>query len=403
MLSVRMIIDQSGNAYGGKNTTIAAADSNSFAWGNGNTVLGDNSLVVGLSNTDSSKNTFVFGQGNTLGAGGGQTNRGTILGGGGNSVTGGSTYNSVINGSQNTVTGSCFESSVNGYLNNVNGSQKVNVNGQGNTLNNASYSLMLGIGNAENALYGISQGNGNAIGASSDYGTTIGTSNIIKSSSTYGTAIGYGNTINSNDVNCVAIGYNNTIGANQNLSIALGTGVTTTASNQFMAGYSGGYVLYSNIANTVGVSLAANGTTWASISDKRSKENINNIGYGLNTIMKLRPTQYNYKGVKTTSFGFIAQEVKAIMPEVVEQTKMGPNKDYLAIRYSEMIPVLTKAVQELKGENDKLASTNKNLQNELASLKAKMNDLASLAKEVSELKAMVNAKKANNNATASVK
>ena len=62
--------------------------------------------------------------------------------------------------------------------------------------------------------------------------------------------------------------------------------------------------------------------------------------------MKLQPVSYRYKDNENTSIGFIAQDVKEVVPEVVDQTKMGPDHDYLGVRYSELVPVLTKAIQE---------------------------------------------------------
>jgi hypothetical protein len=91
--------------------------------------------------------------------------------------------------------------------------------------------------------------------------------------------------------------------------------------------------------------------------------------------MLLRPAFYNYIGNKNTNLGFIAQEVKAILPEVVEQTTMGPDNNYLAIRYSEIIPVITKAVQELKMENDVLAAKNAALEQRFSLIETQNTEL----------------------------
>jgi hypothetical protein len=47
--------------------------------------------------------------------------------------------------------------------------------------------------------------------------------------------------------------------------------------------------------------------------------------------------------------GFIAQEVQALVPELVSSTD-----DTMSLNYIGLIPVLTKAVQELKAELDAL-------------------------------------------------
>lgn len=360
--TTRMIFDQKGNSWGGGTGNTMASDSSSLMWGSNNKLYGYNSIVAGNANIDSSRYSAVFGWGNTLGAGGGQTNRGTILSGGGNVVTG-SNYNSIINGSQVTVRGACFESIITGFQTTVTNSQKVVVSGQGHTVTNATGSAVLGNFNTVSAGSALVSGAGNNVNAGGDYG--------------------------------VALGEANAIAANHRNSMVVGKGTTTTASAQYVSGFAGGYKLYSDAGNSVGVSLAASGTSWASISDKRSKDNIKNINHGLSTVMQLRPTMYNYKGQKNTSLGFIAQEVKEIMPEVVEKTTMGPNQDYLGIKYTEMIPVLTKAIQELKTENDALKAKNVNVEKELACLKSQLESLSSLSAQVKELQALMGVKKSD--------
>nr|NQU91876.1 tail fiber domain-containing protein [Bacteroidota bacterium] len=67
------------------------------------------------------------------------------------------------------------------------------------------------------------------------------------------------------------------------------------------------------------------------------------------------------QGMLGTQFGFIAQEVEEILPSVVltedndEQTK--------ALKYSEFIPLLVKAVQELKAENEVMKARIASLEN----------------------------------------
>jgi hypothetical protein len=81
-------------------------------------------------------------------------------------------------------------------------------------------------------------------------------------------------------------------------------------------------------------------------SDRRIKDNIKNIDYGLVDILAMRPVSYNLKKGNTdqTHLGFIAQEIKAIVPEIVSQTD--DEKHMLSMRYSEIIPILIKATQE---------------------------------------------------------
>ena len=109
--------------------------------------------------------------------------------------------------------------------------------------------------------------------------------------------------------------------------------------------------------------LHVNGTAFATgaagaLSDIRHKKNVQPIFDGaLNIIDSLRPVTYEWKdpedsGMEGTQIGFIAQEVEKVLPGVVmtlddeDQTK--------ALKYNEFIPVLVKAVKELKAENDQL-------------------------------------------------
>tara|TARA_R100000406_G_scaffold30816_2_gene20156 strand:- start:2713 stop:6744 length:4032 start_codon:yes stop_codon:yes gene_type:complete len=88
-------------------------------------------------------------------------------------------------------------------------------------------------------------------------------------------------------------------------------------------------------------------------SDKRLKTNIKDINYGLETIMKLNPKQYDWKKDETHDIGFIAQEVEEIIPEIVKDKKHF-DKEIKTLDYEKLTAVLIKAVQELKQEIEEL-------------------------------------------------
>jgi hypothetical protein len=82
-------------------------------------------------------------------------------------------------------------------------------------------------------------------------------------------------------------------------------------------------------------------------SDIRLKENIQDITYGLDEIIQLRPVTYNWKDDKINQgkqFGFIAQEVQEIMPDLVK------DGEYLGLDKEAIFTILVKAIQELKAE-----------------------------------------------------
>lgn len=88
-------------------------------------------------------------------------------------------------------------------------------------------------------------------------------------------------------------------------------------------------------------------------SDKRLKTNIKDIDYGLNTIMKLNPKQYDWKKDNRHDIGFIAQEVEEVIPEIVKDKKHF-DKEIKTLDYEKLTAVLIKAVQEQQEQINKL-------------------------------------------------
>jgi len=82
-------------------------------------------------------------------------------------------------------------------------------------------------------------------------------------------------------------------------------------------------------------------------SDERLKTNITDISYGLNEVLKLKPVNFQWKN-QTNEIeiyhGFLAQDLKKIFSNSI--VVGDPEKDTLGVRYAEIIPILTKAIQE---------------------------------------------------------
>lgn len=88
-------------------------------------------------------------------------------------------------------------------------------------------------------------------------------------------------------------------------------------------------------------------------SDIRIKENIINIDISdsVNTILQLKPKKYNIKNkTKKEYCGFIAQEVKEILPSVIEITKTNEISDLHHIQYTGIIPHLVNCIKDLYNE-----------------------------------------------------
>jgi hypothetical protein len=99
------------------------------------------------------------------------------------------------------------------------------------------------------------------------------------------------------------------------------------------------------------VVYAANGTIQT--SDARLKTNIHSLNYGLKEVMAMKPVQYNWKDNSSASpkIGFIAQEIKELVPEVVSGDEAIEN---LGMNYAELIPVLVNAIKEQQQQIDQL-------------------------------------------------
>ncbi|RKE92280.1 tail fiber domain-containing protein [Ichthyenterobacterium magnum] len=109
-------------------------------------------------------------------------------------------------------------------------------------------------------------------------------------------------------------------------------------------------------------------------SDRRLKRDINDISYGLNEILQLRPTEYFWKErtQEHKSLGLIAQEVDQVIKNVVTYDE---KQDKYGVSYTELIPVLIKALQEQQEIIEHLQSNQKNQQDIISELKAEVNTL----------------------------
>jgi len=110
---------------------------------------------------------------------------------------------------------------------------------------------------------------------------------------------------------------------------------------------------------------ATNGTIQT--SDIREKTNVQNLSYGLKELMQMRPVRYQWKNLTDhdPKIGLIAQELLPVVPEVVKthEWKRGaevnaqPQKvelERLGVYYTDLIPVLIKAIQEQQGVIEQL-------------------------------------------------
>jgi hypothetical protein len=151
------------------------------------------------------------------------------------------------------------------------------------------------------------------------------------------------------------------------------------------------------------LSLGLSGARWSTVyaangvvqtSDSRLKTHIENSAYGLKDVLKMRPVTYNWKSQPNTNHmvGFLAQELEQVVPEAVVAPKGAG--EYYGVKYEELIPVLTKAIQEQQAQIEALKTANARLQAQAsgsAQDQAELQDvkasLLTLAEQVKQLQA----------------
>ena len=134
-------------------------------------------------------------------------------------------------------------------------------------------------------------------------------------------------------------------------------GSETTDSSSCWSLYSTGASAFRFYVGYGGTVFATN-TSISAISDQRLKENIRDLDVGLAEIMQLQPRVFDWKEGKGKNTqndrGFIAQEFEQVFPDLIDEWKdPAPEGEepYKSLR-QDLIPVLVKAIQELKAELD---------------------------------------------------
>ena len=131
----------------------------------------------------------------------------------------------------------------------------------------------------------------------------------------------------------------------------------TASPRQMWIGADGTPRLTAQSGGSGGVQLTSGATSWSSLSDERLKNINSNIDSALDNLMTLQAVNFSWKYDDTNkeNLGLIAQEIEKVFPQVIDKSKL-PSKDdeknideteYLSVRYTELIPVLVKAIQEL--------------------------------------------------------
>jgi hypothetical protein len=95
--------------------------------------------------------------------------------------------------------------------------------------------------------------------------------------------------------------------------------------------------------------------SYGTISDIKFKENVVDATPKLDDILKLKVRNFNLIGEEQKQIGFIAQEFEEVFPSMVDVSiDKETEEEYKSIKTSVLIPMLVKAIQELKTEIDSL-------------------------------------------------
>jgi hypothetical protein len=149
-----------------------------------------------------------------------------------------------------------------------------------------------------------------------------------------------------------------------------------------------------NVAGSqVGLISTSGGTvTYGTTSDERLKENIRPSAKGLDELMKIQVSDYNFKSTPgKNETGFIAQQLYTVLPNVVTKGGEDPAKEPWSVDYGRVTPFLTKAIQEQQVEIDALKAENVRLRADAKKLSAVEAENARLKGQTDKLAAKMEA------------
>jgi Chaperone of endosialidase/Head domain of trimeric autotransporter adhesin len=311
-----------------------AMGSNTTASGSYSTAMGDNTTASGISSTAMGINTTAL------------ANYSTAMG----LTTTASGYSSIAIGHLTISSGTI--STAMGF--NTTASANYSTAMGGNTTASGNRSTAMGdftiasgfasltAGSQTTASGATSTALGRNTKASGDRSTAMGLENIAK---------GYASTV---------IGvYNDSILVNDQTAVTQGTPLFIVGNGDDNLNRSNAMVIAKNgrvglglnqplhpVHNSNGALLALSGV-WTNASDRRFKSAIKPIHYGLKELMQLQPSTYTVNATGEQHIGFIAQDLKEIIPEVVSGIEGDIKKgETLGVSYGNMVALLTKAIQE---------------------------------------------------------
>jgi hypothetical protein len=310
------------NSTGSYNTIIGGGAGENINGAEGNAVFGHYSaknITTGVNNTLIGVNTDIMSENQLVSPT--QISNATALGA--NAIV--TTSNTIQLGDSNvTLVNTSGTVSATAFTGDGSGLTNLNVN--------SAVSSSTHLDNLNNVYVGS-----NSINITGTLNTAVGQNSLLNNTSgiantSIGRTAGEINTIGSN--NTFLGSYSNASDNNLNNATAIGYAAIVNASNKIRLGNNAVSVIEGVVAFTTA-------------SDRRLKQEIKSTKYGLDEVLKLEPVDYILKSNGLKQIGFIAQDVKPLIPEVVTGKEGDLEKgETLGITYTSLIPVLTKAIKE---------------------------------------------------------
>jgi len=137
--------------------------------------------------------------------------------------------------------------------------------------------------------------------------------------------------------------------------------INRVITSEFSVGQGG--VISSLLPDANDLNLGSSSSPWNAVhaksvnkqSDARLKSDVTDLDGGLDAVLDLRPVTYRWRDDGAdTHLGLLAQEVKKVLPEAVDDP--GEADGYLGVDYTELVAVLVDAVQDQHAENEDLSA-----------------------------------------------
>ena len=284
-------------------------------------------------------------------------------------LTGSLIFADGTGGGDNTRGGLQYDHSANDMLFRVNNATRMTINDAGNVfistpITNAFYGLSLTYNNINTADFTVNQATGQIKigGVATGYFPTFYAGGTERMRITSGGLLFVGDTTTNYGYSAHHIAND----ASQGYALIVRNKNTTTTNNsviqlnQATSGSDGYFMICRQGDPNSGTNrlfIYSNGNvqnvnnSYGAISDERLKENIVDATPKLDDLMKVKIRNYNFIGQEDKQIGVIAQEIENVFPNLVEDTKDPENEETTkSVKYSVLVPILVKSIQELKAE-----------------------------------------------------